>query len=520
MHGAADRIILFVCVGALMSCSVSDVGEVQARRAIPRAQLAIVDTGPNAQASEANACATQLGFGLAGLSAANVPLNPINKGDFYQMRLRSGFISTEGAASENFFSDLSPSASGLGETSVALGQNWTLGPNLELLVVARVFDYGGIEINDGNFEEVGFVTDITNKEVEDSKVIYSSLDVFEGQRLSMDNLPIIGPVAYSGAGLGFQMVVLELDLESETQRNLVRGVLDASQTAAAIGSGLAGQALTTIASSLVDNGNTDDFIFEYRFGLDSSPSVNSNGVLLTEGFYLIVADYSRRQQTPWLRLRLDPATGKVFDCAAAKADMPIEAIPHFTDSTYFVIQVSKALKDTPARLAFENVQTARKRLAENGFTLTQATVSEATSNILAEIATEELRRKIENEITAAAIANSSGDFQGAAYHGRRAGELIEKHMPVPASQVGNIQRLTQTDYEAVINHAFNVSKVIRDNNAPRNEQCVLIEPINVQGYTPGSGREFASLLQGDFMYMPKPTSLAFEPPTGCAANAQ
>ncbi|MEM7664105.1 MAG: hypothetical protein AAF292_17825 [Pseudomonadota bacterium] len=355
--------VLILLISFLAACTVSDVGEVSVRKAV---------TSVTATTDQEKSCRASAEAQLVNMAAPGASGSEIAGEEHYSIRLRRGYISRKGVSVENLFTDLSPSAEGLGETSVSLGQNAARGANLELLVVSRVFDYGK--------DTTGFRTGIEAQD--DAKVIFASSDVYKGQQLSFENLPIIGPVDYSGGGLGVQLAVIEVDTETDTQRALVRGLVEASGIAAnAAGSGLAGQALTTVVGSLLDNGNADDRLFEVSAGFDTALGSEFNFVRFETGLFAFIADYEREQSIINSdNLFIDPSTARIFVCPEddkgklSKDGVPLEPVP-FEEGTYFVLQILKSPGNVSAQTTFEAVAEARASLQRSGFDATDTSQS-------------------------------------------------------------------------------------------------------------------------------------------------
>ena len=412
-HGAAG----FAGLLALAACSVSDVGEVS----IKKARVATTGT-----------CAGQTT--LVGMAEVRGGADPIVAGEHFSVRLRRGFISEFGADVENIFTDLSPNAEGLGETSVSLGNNVNKGPNLEILVIARTLDYGA--------DKDGFRTRIDTRE--DARVIYSSSDVYKKQILSFENLPVVGPVKYSGAGFGLQLLVLEIDTETETQRALVSGVVEASQVAASLSSsGLGGTVLTTVLKRLIDNGNTDDRMFEFSAGWDTGHSGGGvEYVRFETGLYAAIADYERDQAIFDNRaLFIDPRTARLLECVDG-------AVTPFTGGTYFILQILKSPEGAESKTTFETVAEARSALRTNG--LSDESLTQLQTDLVAAVAGEEVRRKAMTLLRDAQSAQEAGDFRLAGLRGYQLGDLLYTH------RIGGMNKIkfTSADAEFVLTQAY------------------------------------------------------------------
>lgn len=408
---ARTRTKLAVMSVLLMSaCSISDVGEVAARKTAladgftegandrlnrtirtarnmrPEAGAACSVTnveGPAPSALQATTSGVSLPtrqtigtakanlIGLGHLTPSAAATSRIEKNDVVSIRLRSVFLSGAGTSPENVFSDFGFSASALGETTryftEGFGRGFRFSHNLEVLIAVNAFDYGS--------GDSGFRFD--QKGRENAKVIYYSDDVNEDQFLSFDNLPILGPVTYTGAGLGLQLYALEIDAESEQQKALLQSLATVGSAAAGI-TGPGAGVLNTLTSALLDNGNTDDRIFEYAIGFDTGDlGAQVDYVPLEENLYAFVADFDRQRSVPWERIALNSATGELMECNS------ISGVWQYLDGfSYMVVQILKGYDGQPAsQLVFENVGDLTKALREERSTKVSEAIDEYSDRL-------------------------------------------------------------------------------------------------------------------------------------------
>ncbi|MEO1406986.1 MAG: hypothetical protein AAFV54_10920, partial [Pseudomonadota bacterium] len=265
--------LLLLTLIALSGCAISDVGEVDARK------IKVTNNGDDDSLTyvgnnkygplQGQSCNRFFGAptagtlddnakhsNLVGLGRPRVGSSALKAGDMVSVRLRQAYISNNGYTPENAFSDFDLSAEGLGETTRYISDGFST--NLEVLVAARMFDYGG-EADSFQFGAPGRQA---------SRVIYFNDDVDEDQFLSLDNLPIYGPLEYSGAGFGLQLFILEVDDASEQQKELLNS-LAAVGTAAAAGAAPVINVLSSLTEGLLTNGNQDDRMFDYAIGFDT-----------------------------------------------------------------------------------------------------------------------------------------------------------------------------------------------------------------------------------------------------------
>ena len=74
--------------------------------------------------------------------------------------------------------------------------------NCEIAIIANVFEFGNGA--DFNFSEEG---------LKDGRIVFYSGDVYPGQFLNFNNLPVYGPIQYSGNPLGIMFAIVEIDAE-------------------------------------------------------------------------------------------------------------------------------------------------------------------------------------------------------------------------------------------------------------------------------------------------------------------
>ncbi len=223
----------------------------------------------------------------------------------------------------------------------------------EIVVLARAFEFDAKPVTPANKEdgaaapaaggaetpvasEASFV-DLDSQSLNAARVIYYSPDVENGQGLNFSNIPIIGPVAYSGRPVGIQIIVLELDKVSEEMKGLLSSLASLGQAAGALPTGGASSILTDLGKTLLES-NQDDVVFEYRFVLDRTVSQASyNAAPFEEGRYVLRRLHYRNYNHIWRNLELDHNTGQLFVWTKG-ADGSDEQRP-FTDDTYFTVNI-------------------------------------------------------------------------------------------------------------------------------------------------------------------------------------
>ncbi len=126
----------------------------------------------------------------------------------------------------------------------------------------------------------------------DSILIYSSEGQTLGSYLDLDDMPIIGPIKFSGDDIMVRLVMIEMDqIENETQKQFIRALANTATTfAPEIGSVLS---IATPIAEFIINQNADDVILDHRFSLQRVSKGNHayrNALLFGKYFILIQED--------------------------------------------------------------------------------------------------------------------------------------------------------------------------------------------------------------------------------------
>ena len=157
----------------------------------------------------------------------------------------------------------------------------------EIAIIANAF-----EINYNNFsQELSF----TN--LKKGRVVYYNNDVYEGQTLNFNNIPIYGPTKYKGHPFVFRLSIVELDSNKYSKKML--------NTLASVGSRAYPPAspilklLNTLGSSFFDTDGTD-FDFRYSMHFDANGGLEDaiNHTYLEAGYYVFIRLEDRKAFVP------------------------------------------------------------------------------------------------------------------------------------------------------------------------------------------------------------------------------
>lgn len=351
----------------LSACSVSNVGEIDYRRADAGVTAFTGEKQDGAYNLEAPQCALD---DIGAPDCAATPLgeekvlfwpsrllnrdmkgrlgfdNPIKKDDNVAVRLRSVYIGRK-LVPENFITELGLSSAARGEAAVYLETGKT---NLEIAVVANAFQLAGGDRGDFNFD---------NNSLSEARVVYFSDDVTPGQFLNMNNMLIYGPKKFEGAGIGLTLGVIEMDVEDARQIELLESLAGFGGKAFPAIAPAAG-ILNSIGGALLGSGNNNDIMFRYDQALDpEDSSTRLNFSRLEEGNYVFVRDHNRARSVPWERLFLDDNTAELWECAGSAPSR----CARYTDGIYMVIQIARSAASYEVALAQNTLNALEEALS-------------------------------------------------------------------------------------------------------------------------------------------------------------
>lgn len=199
----------------------------------------------------------------------------------------------------------------------------SVNPSGEILVSARI-----LERNKNNAITFNY-SDIKNK----GRVIFYSEDVQgRGQYLNFSNLPVYGPISYSGNPLYLEFNILELDNdENDKNKALISTLAKLGSTAYPPASPVLG-VLNSLGSSLL-SGDQDDLEFRYHMELVPVTNLQSDSLkrpFIREGIYVFLRSEDREEDIKWNTINYDPETGRLRKNGK-----------FFREETYLIIQISK-----------------------------------------------------------------------------------------------------------------------------------------------------------------------------------
>ncbi len=209
------------------------------------------------------------------------------------------------------------------------------GPFGEIAIVANAFEeLDGKEIN---FQNTGT-----------GRVVFYSSNVHRGQMLNFNNMPIYGPLEYRGAPFAFRISILELDMDSEQSKNMLKTLSEAGSKAYPPASPVLSM-LNGIGESLL-SGSRNDLGFIYTMVLDSKGgSKKVNHFTLEVGNYVFVREENRTKITDWDNLVLDENKGVLY-----KKDENGNVGEVYTDGSYLIVEINKNVSNINVELAQNN----------------------------------------------------------------------------------------------------------------------------------------------------------------------
>lgn len=168
----------------------------------------------------------------------------------------------------------------------------------EVAIVVNAFEHG---FEGGNFA-YGPGAD------EKGRLVYYSNDVQKGQPYNFSNLPVYGPITYTGRPFGLQIHVIELDVDSAQTNALLHSLAGIGKVAFAPSSPVL-DVLESLGKSMLSSPQNDvhlryDLMFDPK-GTD--PKINYPR--LEEGIYAVVRLEDRNEGVPWEMICLQKNTG-------------------------------------------------------------------------------------------------------------------------------------------------------------------------------------------------------------------
>jgi hypothetical protein len=187
-----------------------------------------------------------------------------------------------------------PSCSGLG---LEKSKHYTRG---EIVVLADVIEQGGGRTI--AYSKNGF-------DAKQARVVYYDDDIREsGQFFSIANVPVYGPIKYSGNALFLRLFMLELDDEENAQTSaMLKKLAELGGRAYPPASPIL-KTLSSVGDALL-SGEQDDLEFRYTMTFDPYPSTSASYLPLAVGNYVVVKSTNRSVDFEWAKQAYDNGTG-------------------------------------------------------------------------------------------------------------------------------------------------------------------------------------------------------------------
>lgn len=306
------RVLIVPAIVSLTACAFSNEGAVDFRRADPFRSSDGHDHLRKARKERQNITATKSAASSEQLPVHPVPLlhkdlpsgelqARIEPKDKISIRLRDGFLRN---CNER-------------RPSVMRG----LKKNCEIAILLKTFEFTAGQ--DFNFKPGA---------EKDARLVYFSKDVQPGQFFNLHNLPVYGPIEYTGRPIGIDIWVLEIDAEDQQAVALLRTLASIGAKAYAPAAPVLA-VLDQLGSALLSSG-TDDVEFRYTMVLDPAGGYNGTVYSAAEaGDYVFIREDRRDTITDWRRLQLDHNTGRVWKHGEDGR------LSHYNENTYLTVQV-------------------------------------------------------------------------------------------------------------------------------------------------------------------------------------
>lgn len=196
--------------------------------------------------------------------------------------------------------------------------------NCEIAILFRAFEIS--EESDFNFKPGAH---------RDARLVYFSHDVQPGQFFNLHNLPVYGPLDYSGKPIGIEIFIIEVDTEDNEIFTLLKSLAAVGAKSYAPSSPVLG-ILDKVGGTLT-SGGTDDIEYRYMMVLDPPGGYKGTVYAAAEaGDYVFIRREDRKSVPEWSQLVLDHNTGRVWKKKNAN-----NAYELYRDDTYLTVQILK-----------------------------------------------------------------------------------------------------------------------------------------------------------------------------------
>ena len=190
----------------------------------------------------------------------------------------------------------------------------------------------------------------------DGRLIYYNEDVREsGQILNFSNLPVYGPIIYTGKPFYLEINILELDAEESKQVQTLLSSLANFGTQAYPPASPILNILDTLGGALV-GGNKDDLEFRHQTEFDgylkNSTASDEYRAPLAAGTYAYIRQEQRDRLAPWNKIALDSKTGYLYqtkeingkpgcNIPSAPKNLTLPPCEPFRGRTWFTMKITK-----------------------------------------------------------------------------------------------------------------------------------------------------------------------------------
>lgn len=175
--------------------------------------------------------------------------------------------------------------------------------NAEIAILAHVCEQG----------VKGCSTEFGPKSDDKGRVIYFSDSVKAKQMLNFSYLPIYGPIEYTGKPLIIQLSIIELDVNGEQEKNLIKTLAQVGSKAYAPASNVL-STLDILGRSFLE-GEQHDVVFRYSMTLapEGADKKYSYPVISTGNYVFVKKDRVAGEQEKeiWQDVHFDPLTGRL-----------------------------------------------------------------------------------------------------------------------------------------------------------------------------------------------------------------
>lgn len=201
----------------------------------------------------------------------------------------------------------------------------------EIAVMASVFELGGDR-------KIVFQPDSTPDQ--SARLVYFDGDVREsGQPLNLSNLPIYGPVSYSGRPMYVSFYIAELDAAEAQETGVILGKLAEFGAKAYPPASPVLSALTKVGTAYLES-KQDDLIFDYKLSFDAIDGISPVVAALASGLYVFTREQERLVPFNWDKHCLDQTTGRLHKreddgtCSRSLTTL-------YQDETYLTVQIKR-----------------------------------------------------------------------------------------------------------------------------------------------------------------------------------